>query len=226
MRILIWHGYLLGGTGSNVYTRALAREWSTGRARRHRRLPGAASRALRHRERARRRARAAGPATARVRARPLRGARGAVAPGLHASRNASATSRRTRPPSARCCPPTSSSRITCCSAARSRRRAARAMRVKAHGSELEYSMRGRPELERWGAEALAERRRGLRRLRAHPCRARGRRRSRRPGARGAARRRRRRVHARSRGCRRSPALIDGGGRDPRTGRGRAPSRPG
>jgi glycosyltransferase involved in cell wall biosynthesis len=28
VRILIWHGYLLGGTGSNVYTRALAREWS------------------------------------------------------------------------------------------------------------------------------------------------------------------------------------------------------
>ena len=28
MRILLWHGYLLSGTGSNVYTRALAREWS------------------------------------------------------------------------------------------------------------------------------------------------------------------------------------------------------
>ena len=28
MRILLWHGYLLGGTGSNTYTRALAREWS------------------------------------------------------------------------------------------------------------------------------------------------------------------------------------------------------
>ena len=28
MRILIWHGYLLGGTGSNIYTRQLAREWS------------------------------------------------------------------------------------------------------------------------------------------------------------------------------------------------------
>jgi glycosyltransferase involved in cell wall biosynthesis len=28
MRILLWHGYLLGGTGSNVYTRAVAREWS------------------------------------------------------------------------------------------------------------------------------------------------------------------------------------------------------
>ena len=29
MRILLWHGYLLGGTGSNVYTRMLAREWSS-----------------------------------------------------------------------------------------------------------------------------------------------------------------------------------------------------
>ena len=28
MKVLIWHGYLLGGTGSNVYTRALARAWS------------------------------------------------------------------------------------------------------------------------------------------------------------------------------------------------------
>jgi glycosyltransferase involved in cell wall biosynthesis len=29
-------------------------------------------------------------------------------------------------------------------------------RVKAHGSELEYAMRGRPDLARWGAETLAE----------------------------------------------------------------------
>lgn len=28
VKILLWHGYLLGGTGSNVYTRQLAREWS------------------------------------------------------------------------------------------------------------------------------------------------------------------------------------------------------
>jgi glycosyltransferase involved in cell wall biosynthesis len=28
VRILLWHGYLLSGTGSNIYTRALAREWS------------------------------------------------------------------------------------------------------------------------------------------------------------------------------------------------------
>src|SRR5204863_3397503 len=29
-------------------------------------------------------------------------------------------------------------------------------RIKAHGSELEYSMRGRPELEAWGRETLAQ----------------------------------------------------------------------
>ena len=28
MKILLWHGYLLGGTGSNVYSRSLARAWS------------------------------------------------------------------------------------------------------------------------------------------------------------------------------------------------------
>jgi len=28
MRILLWHGYLLAGTGSNIYTQAVAREWS------------------------------------------------------------------------------------------------------------------------------------------------------------------------------------------------------
>jgi len=27
MRIFVWHGYLLAGTGSNIYTRQLAREW-------------------------------------------------------------------------------------------------------------------------------------------------------------------------------------------------------
>src|SRR5436190_16771598 len=28
MRILVWHGYLLDGTGSNIYTRELARAWA------------------------------------------------------------------------------------------------------------------------------------------------------------------------------------------------------
>jgi glycosyltransferase involved in cell wall biosynthesis len=27
LKVLLWHGYLLGGTGSNVYTRSLARAW-------------------------------------------------------------------------------------------------------------------------------------------------------------------------------------------------------
>jgi glycosyltransferase involved in cell wall biosynthesis len=27
MKIIVWHGYLLSGTGSNIYTRALVREW-------------------------------------------------------------------------------------------------------------------------------------------------------------------------------------------------------
>jgi glycosyltransferase involved in cell wall biosynthesis len=30
VKIVVWHGYLLGGTGSNVYTRQLAREWAGG----------------------------------------------------------------------------------------------------------------------------------------------------------------------------------------------------
>ena len=28
MRIVVWHGYLLSGTGSNIYTQALVREWA------------------------------------------------------------------------------------------------------------------------------------------------------------------------------------------------------
>jgi glycosyltransferase involved in cell wall biosynthesis len=29
MKIVVWHGYLLSGTGSNIYTRALVREWGS-----------------------------------------------------------------------------------------------------------------------------------------------------------------------------------------------------
>ena len=42
--------------------------------------------------------------------------------------------------------------------------------VKAHGSELEYSMRGNAALSAWGAEALAAARGDVRRLGAHPHR--------------------------------------------------------
>ena len=83
VRILLWHGYLLGGTGSNVYTRQLAREWVAGRPRRRRPLPGAAPGGVRPRRR-RRRATRRRRVAARVRPRSLRGVRGAAAPGLHA----------------------------------------------------------------------------------------------------------------------------------------------
>src|SRR5919198_616539 len=76
MRIVLWHGYLLGGTGSNVYTRGPARDGS--RAGHHVLLGG-----------------------------PV----GAAAVARFA--------------------------------------------VKAHGSELEYSMRGNPELAAWGRKSLA-----------------------------------------------------------------------
>ena len=40
--------------------------------------------------------------------------------------------------------------------------------VKAHGSELEYSMRGNEQLAGWGREALDRRGGDLRRLGPHP----------------------------------------------------------
>ena len=60
--------------------------------------------------------------------------------------------------------PTSSSRTTCCWAAPSAPASAGRFRVKAHGSELEYSMRGRPELERWARGGARRGRGGVRRL--------------------------------------------------------------
>jgi glycosyltransferase involved in cell wall biosynthesis len=154
VRIVIWHGYLLGGTGSNVYTRALAREWSN-----------------------------AGHDVTVVcqERRPERydlgGARVVVPElpdgllpvfvldryeGLEAKLLQDFT-------------PAERDRYVEANAAALRAllpadlvlanhvllggpvAAATGARfaVKAHGSELEYSMRGRPELERWGAEALA-----------------------------------------------------------------------
>jgi glycosyltransferase involved in cell wall biosynthesis len=154
MRIVLWHGYLLGGTGSNVYTRALAAEWS----------------------------RAGHDVTVVCQERhPERydiGAAAVVVPelpdrllpvfvldryeglearllqdltpderGRYVDANASAL---------RALLPADlvfanhvllGGPVAAASGAR--------FAVKAHGSELEYSMRGRPELERWGADALA-----------------------------------------------------------------------
>ena len=186
MRILLWHGYLLGGTGSNVYTRALAREWSA---------PGHDVTIVcqeRHPERY-----------------DLAGAHVVVPElpdgllpvfvlddyeGLDARLLQDFT-------------PAQRDAYVEANAAALRallpadvvfanhvllggpvgRASGVRYAVKAHGSELEYSMRGAPELARWGAESLDRCRRGVRRLRAHPRRARGRRRPRRPRARGAAR---------------------------------------
>jgi glycosyltransferase involved in cell wall biosynthesis len=155
VRVLLWHGYLLGGTGSNVYTRALAREWS---------LAGHGVTVVcqeRHAEQY-----------------DLGGARvvvpelpGGLLPtfvldayeGLHARLLVDFT-------------PAERQAYVDANAAVLRELgpadlvfanhvllggpvgAASGMRfrVKAHGSELEYAMRGRPDLARWGAETLAD----------------------------------------------------------------------
>src|SRR2546421_7699077 len=153
MRILLWHGYLLGGTGSNVYTRALAREWS----------------------------RAGHDVTVfcqerRPEAYELEGAEvvrpeiGGLLPVFVLDRYEGVEARLLQDLS-----PAERDRYVELNAAALRERlpadlvfanhvllggpvaAASGARyaVKAHGSELEYSMRGRPELERWGADALA-----------------------------------------------------------------------
>ena len=154
MHIVIWHGYLLGGTGSNVYTRALAREWS------------AAGHEVtvvcqeRHPERY-----------------DLGGAR-VVVPELPDGLLPVFVLDRyegLEPRLLQDFTPGESARYVEANACALREllpadlvfanhvllggpvAAASGARyaVKAHGSELEYSMRGRPELERWGAEALA-----------------------------------------------------------------------
>jgi glycosyltransferase involved in cell wall biosynthesis len=154
VRILLWHGYLLGGTGSNVYTRALAREWS---------LAGHNVTVVCQEQHAER--------------YDLGGAR-VVVPELpdrllpvfvldryegleprllvdfsaaerEAYVEANAAALRELAPADLVfanhvllgAPVGAASRLR--------------YRVKAHGSELEYAMRGRPELGRWGAETLA-----------------------------------------------------------------------
>ena len=155
MRILLWHGYLLGGTGSNVYTRALAREWS---------LAGHDVTVVcqeRHPERY-----------------DLGGAR-VVVPELPGRSLPVFVFDRYEELEARLLADfTESERKAYVEANAAALRelapadlvfanhvvlgapvgAASGMRfrVKAHGSELEYAMRGRPDLARWGTETLAE----------------------------------------------------------------------
>ena len=153
MRILIWHGYLLGGTGSNVYTRQLAREWSRA---------GHEVTVLcqeRHPERHDLGA-----------ARVVRPDVGGLLPvfvldryegyrvellqdctraELDAWVEANATAVREHLPAdlLLCNHVLLGGAVGAASGS--------PFAVKAHGSELEYSMRGRPELEAWGREVLA-----------------------------------------------------------------------
>ena len=154
MRILLWHGYLLGGTGSNVYTRQLAREWSrrgttspcSPRSRDPERYDLGGARAVRPD--------VGGLLPVFVLDRYEGYEVRRVQDCTRAELDALGRGERVRGPSAaprrRSC-----SRTTCCSAARSAPRRVRRFAVKAHGSELEYSMRGNAELSAWGAEALA-----------------------------------------------------------------------
>ncbi|HET7571993.1 MAG TPA: glycosyltransferase family 4 protein [Gaiellaceae bacterium] len=154
MRILVWHGYLLGGTGSNVYTRALAREWS---------LAGHDVVVVcqeRHPERY-----DVGAATLVVPELPERLLPVFVLddyPGLDArllvdftpaqrdayvEANAAALRELLPADLVFANHVVLGGPVGAASGAR--------FAVKAHGSELEYALRGRPDLARWGAEALA-----------------------------------------------------------------------
>ena len=152
MRILLWHGYLLGGTGSNVYTRSLAREWSRAG---HEVVLFCQERHLERYD--------IGGATL------VRPEIGSLLPvfvldhyeGLEArllqdlSRdeleryielNAEALRRHLPADLVFANHVLPGAAVAAAAGAR--------FAVKAHGSELEYSMRGRPELEQWGREAL------------------------------------------------------------------------
>src|SRR4051794_11766726 len=152
-RILIWHGYLLGGTGSNVYTRALARAWSRAG---HEVVVVCQERAPEQYD--------------------LGGARvvnpelpGGLLPVFVLDRYTGLEPKLLQ----------EFARAQLDAYVEANAAALRALlpadlvfanhvllgapvgaatgvpfRVKAHGSELEYSMRGRPALERWGAETL------------------------------------------------------------------------
>jgi glycosyltransferase involved in cell wall biosynthesis len=154
VRILLWHGYLLGGTGSNVYSRALAREWSS----------AGHDVVVVCQERAAEQYDLGGAQVVNVELP------GGLLPVFVMDRYAGL-----EPKFLQDFTGAEKAAYVDANAATLREllpaelvfanhvlmggpvgaAGGAPFRVKAHGSELEYSMRGRPELERWGAEALA-----------------------------------------------------------------------
>jgi glycosyltransferase involved in cell wall biosynthesis len=152
MRILLWHGYLLGGTGSNVYTRQLAREWSnTGHdvvvfsQEQHPELYDLGGARV-----VRPNVRGLLPVFVldRYEGYDVRLLQDCTQAELATWVDANAAALREHLPAdlVFCNHVLLGGAVGVASGAR--------YAVKAHGSELEYSMRGRPELERWGREVL------------------------------------------------------------------------
>jgi len=154
MRIILWHGYLLGGTGSNVYTRQLAREWS--RAGHDVTVfcqdPQPELHDVGGAEVARPDVGGLLPVFVldRYEGYEVKLLQDCTRAELDRWVDANAAALRERLPAdlVFCNHVLLGGAVGAASGAR--------YAVKAHGSELEYSMRGRPELERWGAKVLAE----------------------------------------------------------------------
>jgi glycosyltransferase involved in cell wall biosynthesis len=153
MRIVLWHGYLLGGTGSNVYTRMLAREWSRAG---HDVVvlcqePAPEQFDLGGAEVGRPDVGGLLPVFVldRYPGYEVKLVQDCTRAELDAWVEANAAAIRARLPADLlfCNHVLLGGPVGAASGAR--------FAVKAHGSELEYSMRGRPELEAWGREALA-----------------------------------------------------------------------
>ncbi len=154
MRILLWHGYLLGGTGSNVYTRMLAREWSR---------VGHDVTVL-SQEQQPERYDLGGAATVRpdvggllpvfvldrYEGYEVRRVQDCTRSELDTWVEANAAAIRALPPA----DVVFANHVLLGGPVGAASGAPFA--VKAHGSELEYSMRGDPELSAWGAAALAQ----------------------------------------------------------------------
>jgi len=153
VRVLLWHGYLLGGTGSNVYTRQLAREWSRAghdvTVFSQDAAPGRYD--LGGAEVVRPDVGGLLPVFVldRYEGYEVKRLQDCSREELDAWVEANAAAVREHLPAdlVFCNHVLLGGPVGMASGAR--------YSVKAHGSELEYSMRGRPELEAWGREALA-----------------------------------------------------------------------